>query len=377
MSENFSSVAKKGVVVRDEIAKQIGINLCKLKTTMGWTQARMAEIVGMSEPALANYLKGKRLPYIDFLVNLCALPDVKKKGIHLKIDDFLSNSFDPERAQRAKNNTNEELPDVAEHRDFVGTYICYFYDQSKVVYDQDSKDNRELRFGILSVFDDFNCVTAEKKMKVFATFYKEEDSETVVELKKELSDIFRIGESIADRNEALFNFYSNLSEGVYTGEVTFSNQHAFINLQSGVYNDKALLILYSPQKRTDNDYLGGIGSITSVAHGRMHMPTAQKIIVSKYELRCSFEEIGDHLSFSSAPVSQTDESMDLAKICGRLYGEKASMGSYLDEIDKTAIVENRLNQLVRNYIEKNVCCVGSVSEDEDRKVYSLIKKYAD
>ena len=41
------------------------------------------------------------------------------------IDDFLSNTFDPERAQKAKNNTIEELSDVVDHRDFIGTYICY------------------------------------------------------------------------------------------------------------------------------------------------------------------------------------------------------------------------------------------------------------
>ena len=372
MAETYNSI-----VNRAEIMKQIGINLGKLKTTMDWTQAKMAEITGVAEPTMANYLKGERLPGIDYFVNLCAMQAIKKKGIQLKIDDFLSNTFDPERAQKAKNNAIEELSDVVDHRDFIGTYICYFYDQSKTVHDQDSKTNRELRFGILSVYDDYNCVTAEKKMKAFATFYKERDLEKVVSLKKELIAIFQNNESVADRNESLFEFYSNLNEGVYSGEITFSNQHAFINIYSGVYSDNALMILYSPQKRTDNDYLGGIGSIASVAHGRMHMPTAQKIIVSKYELGCSFEEISDHLSMSSAPVSQTEEAMDLAEICKRLYGEDAPMSNFLDENDKTAIIETRLNQLVRNYIEKNVCCVGSVSEEEDKKVYSLIKKYAD
>ena len=372
MSENYNAI-----VNRMEIMKQIGINLEKLRVAMGWTKAKMAEITGVSEPALANYLRGERLPTIDFFVNLCAMQEIKKKKILLTIDSFLSNSFNPEHALEVQNNTPEDLTDLADHRDFVGTYICYFYDQSKTVHDQDSKTNRELRFGILSVYDDYNYVTAEGKMKAFATFYKERELDKVVGLKKELRAIFQNVRSIADRNTALFDFYSNLNEGVYSGEVNFSNQHAFINIHSGVYSDNALMILYSPQKRTDNDYLGGIGSIASVAHGRMHMPTAQKIIVSKYELGCSFEEISDHLSMSSAPVAQTEEAKALAEICTRLYGDDAPMTSFLDENDKTAIIETRLNQLVRNYIEKNVCCVGSVSEEEDKRVYSLIKKYAD
>lgn len=365
------------IVNRAEMMKQLGINLGKLRVAMGWSQAKMAEVTGVCEAAMANYIRGTRLPCLDFLVNLCALQAIKKKGINLKIDDLLSSTFDPERAQKAKNNTIEELSDVMDHRDFIGNYLCYFYDQSKTVHDQDSKTNRELRFGILSVYDDYNCITAEKKMKAFAAFYKEADLELVVGLQKELNAIYKDCTSVADRNEALSALYSRLDAGIYAGELSFSNQHAFVNIHSGVYSDNALMILYSPQKRTDNDYLGGIGSIASVAHGRMHMPTAQKIIVSRYELGCSFEEISDHLSMSSAPVSQTEEAMDLAEICKKLYGKNAPMAGFLDESDKTAIIETRLNQLVRNYIEKNVCCVGSVSEEEDKKVYSLIKKYAD
>ena len=136
---------KKTIIDRYEIMKQIGINLTKLKNTMGWTQAKMAEITGLAEPTLANYLKGDRLPGIDFLIVLCAMPEIKKKGIYLNIDDFLSSSFDPERAQIVKNDKKERLIDIGEHSDFIGTYICYLYDQSKTVYNDDSKTNRELR----------------------------------------------------------------------------------------------------------------------------------------------------------------------------------------------------------------------------------------
>lgn len=375
MSEN--TISYNSVVNRDEVMKQIGINLCKLKSAMGWSQSKMAEITGVADPTMNYYLNGKRMPSIDYFINLCALEAIKRKGIVLRIDDFISNSFDPERAQKFINNTKPEMPDVVEHQDFVGTYICYFYDQSKAVHEQDSKTTRELRFGILSVYDDYNCVTAESRMKAFATFYKEKDLDGVVKVKAELEHIYKSAESVAVRNEELCNFFARLTEGVYSGDVTFSSQHAFVNIHSGVYSDNAMMILYSPQKRTDNDYLGGIGSIASVAHGRMHMPTAQKIIVSRYALGCSFEEISDHLSLSSAPVSQTEEAIAITEICKRLYGDDAPMVSFLDEKDKTAIIETRLNQLVRNYIEKNVCCVGSVSEEEDKKVYALIKRFVD
>lgn len=373
MSEKINDI-----IEREVIAKKIGKNIDKLRKAMGWTQTKMAEMIGFSDPALANYIKGKRLPDIDVLINICALQPIKKSGLNLKIDDFLSESFDPERALSERCGNSEGV-DISEHQDFLGNYYCYFYDQSKPVHAQDCKTTRELRFGVLTVYEDREGITGNMTMKAYATFYKESELENTVKIKKELDKIYKDFDGVIDRKKNLQNYYFNVSDsiGVYEGDVTFSNQHAFINIRSGVYSDNALMILYSPQKRLDSDYLGGIGSIASVAHGRMHMPTAQKIIVSRYELGCSFEEIADHLSLSSAPVSQTEEAIAITEICKKLYGEDAHLANYLDENDKTAILETRLNQLVRNYIEKNVCCVGSVSEEEDKKIYSLIKKYSD
>lgn len=365
------------VVDRDAIMLQIGKNLNKLRNAMGWTQAKMADLTGIAEPTMMNYLKGKKMPMVDYLLNLCAMDVFKKKGFIFDIKDILSNSFDPELAQRVRQGSVVEIKDVLFHDDFIGSYFCYFYDQSKPVHDQDAKTTRELRYGVLSVYDDYNSVTAEKKMKVFATFYKEAELSAAIEVKSKVSGIFNKYSNANERNVPLSEFYSSLRPdiGVYEGEVSFSTQHAFVNISSSVYNDVALMILYSPLKRTDSDYLGGIGSIASVAHGNMRMPTAQKIIISRYELRCSSEEIADHLSLSSAPVSQTEEAEAIIDMCEKLYGEKGDIARFLDEKDRIAIIENRLNQLVRNYIEKNVCCVGSVSKEEDKKVYSLIKNH--
>ena len=372
MSDVFNSI-----VDRDAIMLQIGDNLNKLRNAMGWTQAKMAEVTGIVEPTLVYYLKGRRMPGIDYLLNLCAMDVFKKKGFFFDIKDILSNSFDPELAQRVKQGAVVEIKDVLFHDDFVGNYFCYFYDQSKPVHDQDSKSTRELRYGVLSVYDDYNSVTAEKKMKVFATFYKESEFSSAEKVKADIDSIYSQYSNANERNVPLVEFYSTLRKtiGVYEGEVSFSTQHTFVNISSSVYNDAALMVLYSPSKRSDNDYLGGIGSIASVAHGNMHMPTAQKIILSRYELHCSSEEIADHLSLSSAPISQTEEAEAIIEMCEKLYGEKGEIARFLDEKDRVAILENRLNQLVRNYIEKNICCVASVSKEEDKKIYSLIKSY--
>ena len=371
----FVSEKKDPIVGRDELMKLIARNLNKLKTTMGWTQAKMSSLTDVAEPTTANYLRGERMPSLEYLINLCNLEEIKAKKIELRIDDFLSSSFDPGKAQSIKNKTAEGLSDIADHRDFTGIYFCYFYDQSKSESENASRGSRELRFGVLSVFDDYNCITGEKKMMALAAFYKEKDFESVAIIKSELENIFSSDESIAARNAAITDFYTRLDDGVYFGEVSFTSQHIFVSLQSRIHSDTALMILYSPPKRTDSSYIGGAGSIASVAHGRDHMPSAQKIIISRYELMCSFEEISDHLVLAPVSISAGDEAKELVSMCTNLFSKDLPMSLLLDETDKTAIIENRLNQLVKSYIEKSACCVASVSSEDDRNVYELIYKY--
>lgn len=374
----FESFGTNFAVNRNKLMKQIGVNLGKLRCAMGWTQSKMAELTGIAEPTLANYLKGERLPGIDYLVGLCAMDVIRERGIILKLDNIISATFDPERAFEVKETYALDTTRGADHGDFVGNYICYFNNQSKPVHEQELSASRELRLGVISIYDDYNSITAEKSLKARAAFFKLSELDRAVKMKRDTDAIFKPKGYVIDRNDALSEYYRGIrdSVGVYEGEVTFSAYHAFLNLSSEVYSDNALLILYSPKKRADSDYIGGLGCIASVAHGRMHMPTSQKIIVSRHELLCSFEEIAGHLAFSHVNITQNEESVSLTELCSRLYGI-AREADFLDERDKRAIIENRLTQLVRNYIENSVCCVGCVSEEEDKKVYYLIKKYAD
>lgn len=360
--------------IRNELLSCVGNNIKKLQEDMGWSQEKLASKLDIAGATLSNYINGIRLPSLELLLKLCNLSEVKKQGYNLQVADFLSNSMHL-----------SSIPEVSEsyvstervRKDFTGNYLCYFYDQSKPVHNQDYNTTRELRFGILSIYDEYNCITGETKIKVLAFFGKESELESVLKAKEKLDEIFAESQSITDRNQAIIDFANKEDFGKYEGEVKFTDQHAFITIHSATHNDSALMIFYSPNKRADSDYLGGIGSIASVAHGRRHMPSAQKIIISRYELGCSFEEIADHLSLAVAPIVQTKEAEELGGICKKLYNKDDAMFKLIDESDKTVIIEARLNQLVRNYIEKNVCCVGTVSDEEDAKIYSLIKKYAD
>ena len=106
------------------------------------------------------------------------------------------------------------------------------------------------------------------------------------------------------------------------------------------------------------------------------MPTAQKIILSKYELVCSREVIAEKLSMSAAEIAQEHEAEAICEFCCKLYSDN-NHSMHFDEADKAALIRRRLDQLVKNYIEKNICCVGSVTEDEDIAVFKLIDQHRD
>jgi len=104
------------------------------------------------------------------------------------------------------------------------------------------------------------------------------------------------------------------------------------------------------------------------------MPAAQKIIISRYTLKKSDDEIAKHLQMNHISISMKSESDALISLLKKLYvGGVDGSSDFLDEQDKRSIFEGRLNQIVRDYLENNLCGVGCVSNEDDDSVYDMIK----
>ena len=102
------------------------------------------------------------------------------------------------------------------------------------------------------------------------------------------------------------------------------------------------------------------------------MPVAQKIIISQVKLRCPDEVIASHLNMNSNAIDMGDQASLLAELCSKLFHPQTK-ANYLDDSDRTAIIKARLNGMVCDYIQYAVFSVGTVSREEDKKVYSLIQ----
>lgn len=372
---------KDSTTIKNDLCKNFSANLRKLKSAMGWNQNEFAsKWDNIATGALSNYIDGKRLPGVELMVYLCNMPDFHKRGLDFTVNDLLSEDFDPEGTLKFKGSLSNGTHAYIEHSDFIGNYLCYFNEQSDITDKYGNKNTRELRYGVLSVYDDINGVTARSVTKVAAVFFKASESSKAFALKKDL-DSFHNASCVdnsklsakGERNKKIIELMSKKA-GIYTGELTFSGQFAFVDIASKAYNDKALIVLYVPPKSTITNYVGGIGSIASVSHGREHMPTAQKIIISKHELAGSAESISPHLNMSYPNLTHIKDGQDIGKLCDKLYG-----GDYdcLNREDKIAIIQNRVNKIIKDYIKDNLCCASSVSEVEDAQIYKLITASVD
>ncbi len=348
-------------------------NLRKLGEFGGMNQAAMARATGIANPTMGNYLHGKRVPGVNYLAHICTLDIFKDMGLHLTVDMLLSADFDPAKAVRANETPAEQIELVEDHGDLTGTYLLYYFDQTKEMLNGDMEADRDFRYGVITVYEDVS--EARPRIGVFATFYEEDELDKAMRVKKDVDKLFGT-KSGKDLNGALKNYYSSDREGsgVYNGELSVGKRHMFIVLWGSIYHDRAMMIFYSPDKREDGDYIGGLGSVTSVSHGDQHMPSGQNVVLSKYELDCPSEEIAEHLQLSHVKVEQSAEAVALARLAQKLYSHEDSMNELLEDDDKYALIENRLNHMVKRYVEKNACSVRCISREADKAVYQLIMK---
>ena len=345
-----------------------------IKTVMritGLNRAQFAAKTGIAPPTLTGYLSPKetKITPVTLLMNICMMEEVRQLGLELTINDLVSSDLDP------IINISGAAAKKPAHHDFIGAYDCYFFDQSKPVTERESLSSRDLRFGVIAVFDDYNKLTGEVSYEAFAKFFKLAEREEAVALKNAVAACFSDSAAASTERNAGIRECFRRESGIYAGCVQFSETHAFVGLTCKVFSDSAMMVFYAPPKRSDQSYIGGLGAVCSVTHGSSHMPAAQKILLSKSRLRCSDAVIAKHLTLSSAPIELGSQAKLLTEICTKLFGAGTQL-NFLDDSDKSAIITERLNQLVRDYIQNSIFSVGSVSPDEDKQVYNLIKKYS-
>ena len=371
----MSNIKDEKKETKERLKKVLSRNIRELREALEWNNKQFSLYLGVSEATMSNISNGNTLPDLDLLAVLCNLQEIKDQGFDFTLQDILSDDFNPKAAKEKREKYQEGLTGDELISSFIGNYFCYFFDQSKPMNELDVKQDRNLRYGVISIHNTTDGINGKQKNHVFAKFFKDDDYKNAVKVKEDLDERFSKNAKNMNNIHKSVQEYFKSDDDVYYGELLFHGDRAFIAIESAEFFDQALIILYTSSKKAKKHYCGGLGTVSSVTHGNDRMPTAQKIILSEHILNNATQEtIAQHLSVSSVVIKPTTESVALGNLCKQLYNSNDELVSLMSDNDKISIITNRVSQLVYNYINKNICCVASVSKDEDKKVYDLIQQ---
>lgn len=307
--------------------------------TSKYTQKYIAECTGFSQSSINNYLTKNSEPSIQFLVAL-------KNAFGICLDDFLFSDID--------------LSNEVSYDRFIGNYIVYYYNNNSYKGEVHVNLANTLNYGVISIFKEKEL---DKNVVVYATFLK-----TKAEATKLLKELNRT------KNEKLLSVFEKTSN-VYKGVISTTEQTIFIDVSNNLNGDQTLIILNNPPSK--NDYIGGVGTVNSVARGREHNPCVQFIILSKKLIDKPDGEIYDCLKFDDFNVDLDFAVKDVVDLFKRLYIDTNDISTSLTENQKNAIIQNKLEYHFNETIQANLFRFAKISNKEDDKIFKLLREGID
>lgn len=305
-----------------------------------YSQKYIAECTGFSQSSINNYLTKSSEPSIQFLIAL-------KNSFGICIDDFLFADISTEE-------------DVSYDR-FVGNYMVYYYNNNSYKGEVHTNLSSTLNYGVVSIVKEH---LLDKNVIVYGTFMKQKTDAT--KLLKQLNS-FSSGKEIIKSYEENNNFYK--------GNIKTTSQSISLDMCNKVNGDQCYMIFNNPP--TTTNYVGGVGTVNTIARGREHNPCVQFIIVSKLLIDKPDGEIYECLKFDDVNVNLDYAVKDLVDLFKRLFVEKNEISSSLSENQKIAILQNKLEYHFDDMLEANVFRFAKISNKEDDMVYKLIKEGID
>ncbi|MBQ3493909.1 MAG: helix-turn-helix transcriptional regulator [Clostridia bacterium] len=305
-----------------------------------YTQKYIAECTGFSQSSINNYLTKSSEPSIQFLIAL-------KNAFGICLDDFLFSDID--------------FSDEISYDRFVGNYIVYYYNNNSYKGEVHVNLSNTLNYGVVSIVKEKEL---DKSVVVYGTFVRSRTE--AVELLKKLN--------ATTNSSEILNLHKNCNN-FYKGSLMTTDQSIFIDLYNNLNGDKTFFTFNNPPSVAK--YIGGAGTVNTVARGREHNPCVQFIIMSKRLLDKPDGEIYDCLKFDDYSVNFDYAIKDIVELFKRLYVEKNEISSSLTESQKLVILQNKIEYHFNEILAANVFRFAKISNKEDDIVYKLIKEGID
>ena len=302
-----------------------------------YTQKYIAEKTGFSQSSINNYLTKNSEPSIQFLVAL-------NSAFNISIDEFLfSNiSFKEENVSYDK---------------YIGNYLVYYFNSNYYKGEGHNNYTNTLYYGVISV------VKENFEFKVYANFTKERKD--AIALLKNLNYL---------NNDEIPSFYKKQQE-FYSGSISINEQSIFIEISNKFNGDKALFIFNNPP--SIKKYLGGLGTVNTVARGREHNPCVKYVILSRKLISIPDGELYKLLSINNYRVNLYYAIKDLIDLLKKLYVDENDISLNLTDMQKNLIIQNKLEYHFNEILESNSFRFSKVTNKEDDSVYKIIKEGSD
>jgi transcriptional regulator with XRE-family HTH domain len=270
-----------------------------------YTQKYIADKTGFSQSSINNYLSKTSEPSIQFLIEL-------KNVFGICIDDFLFSEIEEE--------------DQVSYDRFLGNYLVYYYNNNSYKGEVHTNLSNTLNYGVISVF---NSTEMGKKVLVYGVFMK--DKTDAVKILKRLN--------MAKLSNEIIEIYHEV-QNYYTGDINTNKHSISFDLHNKFNGDQCSMIFNNPP--TNTNYIGGVGTVNTMARGREHNPCVQFLIMSKKLIDRPDGEIYDCLKFDDINVNLDYAVKDLVDLFKRLFVEKNELSTGLTENQKVAILQNKI-----------------------------------
>ncbi len=275
---------------------------------------------------------------MQFLISL-------SREFGVSIDDFLFKELD----FAPKNSLDR----------FVGNYIVYYYNNNSYKGEVHNNLQNTLNYGVISVYKE-----KEYKCVVVGTFVR--SKEAAIELLKKVN--------LATNKEEILKAHKELNN-FYTGTIHTSNQNIFVYLVNAEIEDECFIILNNPP--ATGQYIGGLGTINTVARGREHNPCVQFLIMSKKIIDKVDGEIYNCLKLDYSVINLEGQVHELIELFKRMYIEKNELSQNLNESQKAAVIENNIKFFFSEIVEANMFRFAKVSNREDDSLFRVLREGID
>lgn len=304
--------------------------------TNKYTQKYVAEKTGFSQSSINNYLTKQSEPSIQFLIAL-------KDAFGICTDDFLFSDY--------------SLTEDNSYERFVGNYIVCYYNNSSYKGEVGNTLSNTLNYGVISITPEKGT---DNNVQVVATFMKEKRE--AVKLLKQVNVCHSVDEIVEK-----YNTCGNIYRGGFHANI----QSFFIQLENKENGDQCFMIFNNPPSNLQ--YIGGVGTVNSVARGREHNPCVEFVIMSKKIINKPDTEVYECLKFDDFKVNLDYAIKDIVSLFKRLYVEQNEISLGFSETQKIAIIQNKLEYHFNDVLSSNLFRFAKVSNKEDDMVYKLIK----